>query len=133
MIFELMNGRRCSTLQRDLPQPLCAAMSPDGAGLLDRDAVEARGEDRAEAKDREEEDAEGECEDGPGVKWPPRRGISSLIAGDARCRRYRSSRDLFPTVGIRPPDPRTNRGAFNRMARSPDNAERSFYRLVDRS
>ena len=74
MIFELMNGRRCSALQRDLPQPLCAAMSPDGVGFVDRDAMVAEGGDRAgggeraEAKDLEEEDARRELEDEAGVK-----------------------------------------------------------------
>ena len=68
MIFELMNGRRRSALQRDLPQPLCAAMSPDGVGLVDWDAVVAEGGDRAgrdkrmEAKDLEEEDSWRELE-----------------------------------------------------------------------
>ena len=74
MIFELMNGRRCSALQRDLPQPLCDAMSPDGVALVDRDAVAAEGGDRAgggesaEANGLEEEDAEGELRDGAGMK-----------------------------------------------------------------
>ena len=69
MIFELMNGRRCSVLQRDFPQLLCAAMSPDGAGLVDWDAVVARGEDfaggedRAEPEERERGDAKWKLED----------------------------------------------------------------------
>ena len=119
MIFELMNGRRCSALQRDLPQPLCAAMSPDGAGFINRDAVVAReedladGEDRAEPEDCEEGDAKGKLEDKMEMRWPPRRGSSSFITGGARRYRYRSLRDPFPTVGSRPPDPRTNRDVYS--------------------
>ena len=45
MIFELMKGRRCSALQSDLPQPLCAAISSAGGGTVDLGAVAAERED----------------------------------------------------------------------------------------
>ena len=45
MIFELMKGRRCSVLQSDLPQPLCAAISSAGGGMVDQDAVTVEIED----------------------------------------------------------------------------------------
>ena len=57
-----MNARRCSALQTDLPQPLCAAMSPDAVGVIARDAVAAEGEDHEEENDR------GELDTGEGVK-----------------------------------------------------------------
>ena len=65
---------RFAGLQMDLHQPLCAAMSSAGGGMVDRVAVVAGGEDRtdgkgcAEAEDREEGDAWGELEDEAGMK-----------------------------------------------------------------
>ena len=57
-----MKARRCSALQSDLPQPLCAAMSPDAVGVIARDAVVAEGEDRGM------EEGWGELETCAGVK-----------------------------------------------------------------
>ena len=61
-------------MQRDLPQPLCPAISSAGGGTVDRDTVAAEDgdrvdeRDRAEPEGREEEDAKGELEDKAGVK-----------------------------------------------------------------
>ena len=58
----------------DLNQPLCAAMSPDGGGMIAREAVaadrrdRADGGERAEGEDRKREAGGGELGDGAGMK-----------------------------------------------------------------
>lgn len=53
----MQKGRRCSALQVDRTHPLCAAMSPEGGGIAELDAVaevwEALGEDEGAARSKE--------------------------------------------------------------------------------
>ena len=66
--FELQKGRKVSALHVDLPHPLCAAISPDGAGAAALDAVAevgcmlAEGDVLKEEKGAREEEEEVEAE-----------------------------------------------------------------------